>query len=691
MTSLSLGDGARLLARLAEMPAAQARQEIERMLAERGIAFAPELTVEGEEAEFVRALLRVAARYEEDAKAAEQVRERMDMLSSASFEGILVHEDGVVIDVNARLGELLRADPRDLLGPETMPTAVAPEDLPGVLERVASGYEGPYVITGIRRDGSRFRAEFLSKQGKLGDRPVRIAAVRDVSERERTLELLRESEKRFKDLTETAFDLCVASRDGLVVELRGSLERFLGYEPAEVLGRPVVDFVAPAARLMTEQALGGRMEGAYFSTLLSKQGEAVPVEVIGVNSSLDGVPTRMAGVRDLRLIRRIEAERWQLQHQVERMQRLDSLGLLAGGIAHDFNNLLVGVIGNAELLLMSPVAPDTRELLTGILSAGKRATDLTRRLLAYSGRGEVAPPSALDVGELISDLDSLVSSARAKGIVIATTIEAGVAVMGDRTTLLQVLLNLSTNAIDALESTRGRVEIRARRVSQPDARFDDAIGATVRPGNWVLLEVEDDGVGMDELTKARIFEPFFSTKERGHGLGLAACLGILRGHRGALHVESAPGKGSCFSLLLPAAEPRAEPAERKSVRPAPLDVEPCSVLVVDDHPMVRAQMRRSLELRGFIVVDAEDGQSCLDRLEQRAVDLILLDMTMPGLAGPDLLRTIRSRGVRVPVVLTSGYTLSAEALEAGSFQAFLQKPYGIGELLAAIERARRAA
>jgi PAS domain S-box-containing protein len=687
MTSLSLADCAHLLARLAEMPAAQARHEVEQVLREKGIlaAFEAQQGLDPDTAAFVRALLAVVGRREDEERAAQQMKERMEMLSSASFEGILVHEDGVVIDVNDRLGELLRAEPRDLLGPRTMHNCVAPEDLPGVLERVTSGYEGAYVISGVRHDGSRFRAELQSKQGRFGDRPVRIAAVRDVTERERTLELLRESEQRFKDLTETAFDLCVASRDGIVVELRGSLERFLGYSPGEVLGRPVVDFVAPSARLATEQALDGKTEGAYFSTLISKLGEVVPVEVIGVNSSLGGVPTRMAGVRDLRPIRRIEAERWQLQHQVERMQRLDSLGLLAGGIAHDFNNLLVGVIGNAELLLMAALPPDSRDLASGILSAGQRATDLTRRLLAYSGRGEVAPPRALDVGELVTDLDSLVSSARAKGIVMTTNIEPGTAVMGDRTTLLQVLLNLSTNAIDALESSRGRVEIRARRVSYPDARFDDAIGATVRPGSWVLLEVEDDGVGMDDVTKSRIFEPFFSTKERGHGLGLAACLGILRGHGGALHVESAPHQGSCFSLLLPAAEP----VDRGTPRQRPSDIEPCCVLVVDDHPMVRAQMRRSLELRGFTVFDAEDGQACLEHLERRRFDLILLDMTMPGLAGPEVLRTIRRRGLMVPVVLTSGYTLSAEALDAGSFQAFLQKPYGIGELMEAIERARR--
>lgn len=675
--------------RLLEVDPRSVFAELASLLTEKGIdpavVVAPgDHGLDSETAQFVACLVELARRRETEARSFEQTRERMEMLSSASFEGILVHENGVVCDVNDRLAEILLTEPRELLGPDTIQKCVAPEDVPGVLERVATGYEGAYIITGIRNDGTRFRAELQSKQGRLGDRPVRIAAVRDVTERERTLELLRESEQRFRDLTEAAFDLSVASRGGIVVEVRGPMVDLLGYRVDEVVGRPVADFVAPAARLLTEEALGGRLNGAYFSTLVSKEGDPVPVEIIGVNSSLDGAPTRIAGVRDLREVRRLEAERWQLQHQVERMQRLDSLGLMAAGIAHDFNNLLVGVIGNAELLLASIESPEQREAVAAIMSAGQRATDLTRRLLAYSGRGDVAPPSAIDVSELVSDLGRLVPSARTKDIEIVTSIEPGAAVLGDRTTLSQVLLNLTANAVDALGGAQGTVEVRARRVTQPDARFDDAIGATVRPGSWVQLEVQDGGIGMDAVTKARIFEPFFTTKERGHGLGLAACLGIVRAHGGAMHVQSEPGKGSCFSLLLPAADPTPRKVHKTPIS----DVEPCSVLVVDDHPMVRAQMRRSLELRGFTVADAEDGQACLVRLGRETFDLILLDLTMPGLAGPELLKCIRERGIRVPVVLTSGYGLSSEALEPGSFQGFLQKPYGIGELLEAIESAR---
>jgi len=688
MTSWSVSACASLLSRLLEAPPERGPAELEARLRELGVELndvsADGSALDPEVRAFVASLATLVRTRLEESRHADQVRERMEMLSSASFEGILVHDSGVVIDVNDRLGELLQAEPHTLLGPHTITDCVAAEDRADVLDRIASGYEGAYVITGVRRDGSRFRAELQSKQGKLGERPVRIAAVRDVTERERMLELLRESEQRFRDLTGTAFDICVASRDGVVVDVRGRLQEFLGYEVEEVLGRSVADFVAPAARLLTEQAIRGSVPSAYFSTLLSKQGEAVPVEITGVNSSLGGVPTRIAGVRDLREVRRLEAERWQLQHQVERMQRLDSLGLLAGGIAHDFNNLLVGVVGNAELLVTSVQTPAEQEAVLAIVSAGKRATDLTRRLLAYSGRGEIGAPAPVDVSELVIDLERLMSSARAKGVVISSQVETGATVLGDRTTLTQVLLNLTTNAVDALESSQGRVEVRVRRVRQPDSRFDEAIGATVGPGDWVLLEVEDSGIGMDEVTRARIFEPFFTTKQRGHGLGLAACLGIVRAHGGALHVQSEPGEGSCFSLLLPAASG----APRRTLRTPMTEVDPCRVLVVDDHPMVRAQMRRSLELRGFTVVDAEDGDACLVCLEQQHFDLVLLDLTMPGLAGPELLSTIRQRGIRVPVVLTSGYGLSSEALEPGSFQGFLQKPYGIGELLEAIERAR---
>jgi two-component system cell cycle sensor histidine kinase/response regulator CckA len=211
----------------------------------------------------------------------------------------------------------------------------------------------------------------------------------------------------------------------------------------------------------------------------------------------------------------------------------------------------------------------------------------------------------------------------------------------------------------------------------------------VGPGNWVCVEVRDTGVGMTPATLLRVFEPFFSTKDKGHGLGLASCLGIVSSHGGALLVESEPGRGSHFSVLLPAAERAVSepPVPRLRARERP-----CRVLVVDDEAVVRSLLRRSLERRGYTVTEAQDGHSALRAIAEAQPDLMLLDMTMPDLDGAEVLRRVRAEGLEFPVVIASGHldTAAERRLARGSFQGFLRKPFSVTELVNIIEAASTA-
>ncbi len=620
-----------------------------------------------------------------------RLRERLEMLSNASFEGIMIHSDSAMIDVNDRLSELLGFSREELLAPGLHEKVTAPEDLPGVLQRIAARQEGEYVITAIRKDGTRFRAELASKQGRLGDRPVRVVAVRDGTERERVTSLLRESESRFRELAAATFDYTVFSRDGVVVAAEGDVESVLGRSGAELVGHPILDFIAPSGQPIAREMIRRNRYGAYETAALGADGESIPTLVVTAAATLDGQPVRVAGVRDLRPARRLEAERRALEQQVERAQRLDSLGVLAGGIAHDFNNLLAGILGNAELL--AETSGEDREEVRAIITAAQRAAALTRQMLAYAGQRDLGRREPVDVGVVLRELRALLDATLSKKARLELAIEPGSFVLGDRSTIGQVLMNLLTNASDALGDAAGEIHVAARPVREVDARWDAAQGATVKPGRWVLIEVRDTGVGMDEATRGRVFEPFFSTKEKGHGLGLAACLGIISSHGGAVLVESQPGHGSTFSILLPASEAtaRALDAEPPRVRATP-----CRVLVVDDEGLVRAQLRRSLELRGYTVDEAPDGRAALDALLGPSPgpkpDVVVLDMTMPDIDGADVLRRVRAAGSRVPVVISSGYLdVSVERrLPLGQFQGFLAKPYGATDLVDAIERARSA-
>ncbi|MCX5741035.1 MAG: response regulator, partial [Proteobacteria bacterium] len=286
---------------------------------------------------------------------------------------------------------------------------------------------------------------------------------------------------------------------------------------------------------------------------------------------------------------------------------------------------------------------------------------------------------------LLEELRTLLAAAMSKKAQLELDIGARSVVLGDRTTLTQVLMNLLTNASDALESRPGRIVVTTRRIAALDARWDDALGATRTANAWVLVEVRDTGVGMAAATRERVFEPFFSTKKHGHGLGLAACLGIVKSHGGAVLVESELGEGTCFSIVLPASELVGLPEHASE----PIAPAARKVLVVDDEELVRSLIRRALVPFGHVVADAASGLAALAMFEQVAADVILVDLTMPDIDGIEVVKRIRATGSRVPIVLTSGYlnVLADRPADRGLIDHFLPKPFSVSELLAALELA----
>jgi PAS domain S-box-containing protein len=634
------------------------------------------------------ALLRVALSRGSERRDLLSARERMALLSSASFEGVIVHVDGAVVDVNSRLLELLRCERSDLIGPGVDPGwFVTAEDLERVRRRWRERTEGPCVVTIIRKDGSRFLAEAQTTQGTFGERPVRMVALRDVTDRERATAQLGESETRLRELAEAAFDYIVFSRDGVIVEVTGRVEEVLGYRSDEMVGRPIMAFVAPQSVERAKDNLARHLLGSIEAFGVAKNGEHVPVAALVVETTLRGQPVRMAAIRDLREAHRLEAERRKLEELRQRSQRLESLGVLAGGIAHDFNNLLTGVLGNAELLAEALVEPQDQQLCSAISEAAQRAADLTAQLLAYAGRRELGQRRPLDVSSLWRELGGLLGSRLAPTTRFELHLATDCVVLGDRATLTQVFMNLLTNASDAL-GPMGTIAVTTRRLTHPDRRWQSAVGVPVGAGDWVLIEVRDDGAGMPPETLERIFEPFFTTKARGHGLGLASCLGIVSAHGGALLVESAPARGTMFSVLLPAA--RAPGAEALS-QPAAIEPRQTRILVIDDEPTVRAFLCRSLVRRGFSVLEAGGGSEGLRLLAETRPDLIVLDLGMPDLDGAEVLRRLRADGLVVPVIIASGHVDSAteHRLVPGSYQDFLRKPFSPADLFAAVDRQLR--
>jgi signal transduction histidine kinase/CheY-like chemotaxis protein/sensor domain CHASE-containing protein len=390
--------------------------------------------------------------------------------------------------------------------------------------------------------------------------------------------------------------------------------------------------------------------------------------------------------------KRAEEERRRLDAKLQEAQKLESLGMLAGGIAHDFNNLLTGILGNADLALLelSPESP-SREELEQIRLAATRAADLTRQMLVYSGKGRFTS-EFVDLSVLVGEMAHLLESSISKKAVLRCDFAPDLPTIEcDPTQIRQVLMNLITNASDALEGEPGGISIRTGvcALDRQDLLNADA-DETFPHGPHVFFEVADTGCGMDEATRARIFDPFFSTKFLGRGLGLAAVQGIVHSHGGTIRVDSEPGAGTTTTVLFPCSPGTTVAQEKRPAARVETVEGRGTVLVVDDEEHVRRLLARLVSRLGFSVRMAADGVEAVRVFSAHADEIVavMLDMTMPRMGGPEAMRAIRAVRPETKVVLSSGYAKeeSLKDLDAAGPVVFLQKPFTATDVDEALQR-----
>ncbi len=515
-------------------------------------------------------------------------------------------------------------------------------------------------------------------------------------ERTRAEALLRENEARYRAVSELTSDyyysLLVTPDGQLPPEwVAGAFSRITGYTQEEFEARGGWRAIVhpddlPISDRRAQRVLSGRTDVSELR-ITTKLGETRWLRAYTRPewSAAAGRVVRVFGaIQDITERRRAEES---LLHR----QKLESLGILAGGIAHDFNNLLAAIIGNAELALNDiPLENPATESIGHVQAAARRAADLTRQMLAYAGKGRFVLQH-LNLNAVIAEMATLLQTSIAKNVAVQYRLaERLPAIEADTSQISQVVLNLIVNAAEAIGAAAGTITITTgvRSVESADLAgwmCDEELTA----GKYVLLEIADTGCGMDAATRMRIFEPFFSTKFTGRGLGLAAVLGIVRSHAGALHVKSQVGGGTTFSILLPAIECQDDPRTEDPQRPiVPLHASPAGsrlgrILVVDDEPSVRAVMVRMLERLGFSVLEASDGRAGVEAFQVNAdtIACVLLDLTMPDLSGQQALSAIRQIRLDTRVVLMSGYDEQELSAYFGQGVAgFLHKPFTLADL-----------
>jgi PAS domain S-box-containing protein len=521
------------------------------------------------------------------------------------------------------------------------------------------------------------------------ERTLLLGIFRDVSERVAVLEKLKQAKEFSENLIKTANVIIVGvDAENRITVFNETAEEVSGFKRSDAQGRRWDELVRPLhVSCPLDSPEKDTFDTTFETKLITKKREerviSWRVNPIFENGKWAG---RICFGLDYTEKRRQEEQRLALERKLLDSQKLESLGVLAGGIAHDFNNLLTAIMGNANLAAMRIGDEEpARSYLANIDKTSLRAAELCKQMLAYSGKGRFAM-QYLDVNEVVREtLDLLEVSVTKKASLRVELRPQLPRVYADSTQIRQVMMNLVINASEAIGDHSGMIRVRTGVLEADAAYFENSAGGgDALPGEYAFVEVSDTGCGMPPETQARIFDPFFTTKFTGRGLGLAAVLGIVRGHKGALKILSEVGKGSTFKFLLPVATVLPQPQVNRTTNAGGAWRGSGTILVVDDDPTVRAVTSRMVEACGFEVLQAVDGKHGVEVFTEKRgqIRAVVLDMTMPNLNGQEAFEEMRKIEPKIKVLLMSGFSefATCERFNGKSPGFFLQKPFKPEEL-----------
>jgi PAS domain S-box-containing protein len=634
----------------------------------------------------------------------ESEKKYRELIDNANDAVVVVEPRGYLSFVNSKFCEMMGYS-MDEVQKLRFSKLVHPDDLAIVTERFKKRLAGEevsrnYEVRLLTRTGETIYVDVnsstIEKEGKI----VRILGIiRDISERKKAEEALRESEERHRSLTDDVLDssavgICILDSGFRIVWVNRALEHFFGLRKDEVIGKDQRHLIRERIKPIFEDP------EVFAEKVLATYDNNTYVENFECHVLPDGEreerwlghwsqPIRSGLYAGGRIEHYTDiTERKRTEEQLLQAQKMEAVGRLAGGVAHDFNNLLTPIIGYSELLLRclghdDPICQDVEQ----IKRAGERAALLTRQLLAFS-RKQVLQPEELDLNSVVTDIDKMLRRIIGEDIALVTRLAPELRrIRADRGQVEQVIMNLAVNSRDAMPEG-GKLTIKTENVTlDEDYR---RIGPEAWPGEFVCLSIEDTGIGIDKEAIEHIFEPFFSTKKSGTGLGLSVVYGIVKQHKGWINVYSEPGQGTTFKIYLPAISISIRPEEEtKEISFSELQGSGQRILLVEDEAGVREFASRVLRENGYIVVEAATAEEALNIFEKEKgkFHLIFSDVVLPDKTGLQLVDQLLAVKPKLTVVMSSGYTDQKSlwpAIKERGFR-FLQKPYSLTDLLRAVK------